>query len=68
MARPKKPEKNRRTKPFQIRLREDEHKTFTEAAELSGSDASHWARTTLLREARKIIGHKPDEAKKETAV
>ena len=53
MARPKKSDQDRRTKLFQLRLLEDEYKAFVEAAKASGLDMSSWARTILLREARR---------------
>jgi len=63
MARPKKSEEDRRTKLFQLRLLEEEHKVFTEAARASGLEASSWARAVLLHEAKRIIGRKSGEGK-----
>jgi hypothetical protein len=63
MARPRKSDQDRRTKLVQLRLLEDEHKEFTEAAKASGLDASSWARRILLREARRAKERKAGNGK-----
>jgi hypothetical protein len=54
MGRPKKPQQERRDKPLRIRLTEAERSFINGAAQTYSLDASAWARSLLLREARKV--------------
>lgn len=53
LGRPKKPRQERRSKPLRILMNDDERAAVEAAAQHHGAEASTWARTVLLAEARK---------------
>ncbi|MEM8782211.1 MAG: hypothetical protein AAGE65_05070 [Planctomycetota bacterium] len=55
-GRPNKPESERRTHRFQIRLSEAERELIEAAAEAKDQTASDWARTLLLKAAKRQTG------------
>lgn len=55
MARPRKPTGGTKPILFKIRLSDAEHALFKKAAQRKSLDASSWARSRLVYEARKIL-------------
>jgi len=53
MARPPKADADRKSNMLRIRLTEDDRQILDSAADLSGEDTSTWARTVLLRNAKR---------------
>ncbi len=51
-GRPKKPKKERRTKPLRILMNDEERAAVEAAADGKGMEASTWARMVLLSAAR----------------
>ena len=58
-GRPKKSPGETRGKLFQIRVTEEERALIEQAANTLSLDASAWARSELLKLARKIIAKQP---------
>lgn len=54
-GRPKKLNRDRRNKLFQVRLQESERKNIYAAASAKSLDASAWARSILLEESKQIL-------------
>lgn len=53
MARPTKADAERKSNMLRIRLTEEDRQILESAAELSGLDTSTWARSILLRSAKR---------------
>jgi uncharacterized protein (DUF1778 family) len=53
MARPTKADAERKTNMLRIRLTEEDRRILEDAAGLSGMDTSAWARSILLRSAKR---------------
>ena len=56
MARPPKPESDRKDMDLRIPVTSDQKGTIAEAARILGVDMAAWARPILLREAQAVVG------------
>jgi uncharacterized protein (DUF1778 family) len=54
-GRPKKPAGETRKRLFQIRVTEEERAVVEQAAVAKGLDASAWARSTLMEQAKAVL-------------
>jgi hypothetical protein len=58
MGRPRKLPEEKRVKPLRIRLTDEERAFINDAAHTFSLDASAWARSLLLREARNAVNRR----------
>lgn len=56
MSRPMKADEDRKANILRIRLRESDRGVIEAAAKAEGEDCSSWARTVLLRAAKRKVG------------
>lgn len=55
MGRPPKPKDQRQTAAVRLRMREADHEVLQEAAEHAGLSLSAWARSVLMKAARREL-------------